>query len=87
MNNKVMREIKMEISDFGQCYQNDYSKRIHIICLPKIYIAICDVFLYRINISVNTVKWKNICPNCKKIYGKKLKQDLIVFKLRGTNGI
>jgi len=74
----------MKITGFGQHGASfNPTNRIHLISNNHRWIAICNTYLQRINISINTVKWKNICPACKRVYGKDLKQDIIVLKLKG----
>ena len=75
--------MEYEISSIGQFgFGRANIKRIHIITKGWKWTSLCSTYMHSTNIT--NISWKNICPKCKTKYGKNLKQDLILFKLKGN---
>ena len=73
----MMKTMKIKFGMYG--YR---SKRIHIIEPHWKWSSICNTAIFR-EPNIYKVEWKNICPKCKRLYGKDLKQDIIIQKLKG----
>ena len=76
----MMKTMKIK---FGTWFNpNSSYELVHIISNDWKWKFICGV-VFGHDVSIYKIEWKNICPRCKRLYGKNLKQDIIIQKLKG----